>query len=400
MKFKKLKQFKKQMQNVLLETEEKEQIKKDLVAFMQANPVRKNEANRRISEMEIKRLFLFFTQKNMYASIAAILIILTGTGTAFAAENTLPGDTLYPIKVHVNEPVLGAMALSLQAKANWESKVAERRLDEAAALVAIGRLSTDVETKLETRVQEQTKKIKNRIEKLEAEGNTEVAAEISARLETTLKLHEQLLEKLEASNEVTKADIKPLVKHIQDEALAINTLRVKLDAQVDTKAETGMKMAAKNRMENSQKHIAEVKKDFATKNIAATSSAFLKLETALKTQAEGKVQFEAEKYREAFVLFGAAQRLAHEAKLMAHVKTQLNFDTRIENILKDWDEKKDDRNPDPIIEKERKINLENTLRVRLDDREGVPKEEQIEPKPPTELEQKTNIELNTFLRVL
>ncbi len=358
MKLKKLQQFKKEMKGVRLPSEEKNLIKNNLISFIRTNPVRKNTNARLINQTQ--RLFLFFTQKHMYASIATILVLLTGTGTAFAAENTLPGDTLYPVKLHINESVRGAVALTHEARANWETKVAERRLDEASKLESKGKLSPETEAKIEARLEAQTKKIKARIEKLEEKGNTEAAANMSARLENALELHEQLLEKLKSSEDLNKEEIKPLVKKLHSEVNNIREIRVKLDEKVDTKNENGLKESAENRMENSQKHIAQVKEYFEDHDIQATSSASIKLELAIKTQSEGKAKFEAGQYKEAFTLFVTAQRLSHEAKLMAQVNTNLKSDPRVEKIFKEWDEKK-----------EMRINLEKKIQLNEENRQEL-----------------------------
>jgi len=398
MKVRKLLQFKQQMKGVHMDATQKNEIKNNLIAFMQEYPVRKNNDARLIQQKPAERLFLFFTQKHMYASIATLLILLTGSGTVFAAENTLPGDPLYGVKVHVNEQVRSALAVSSEAKADWEAKVAERRLDEAARLAAEGRLSAEAEATLEARVEEQAAKIKDRIERLEAEGNTEVAADITARLETALALHGQILDKLESSDEVTKEEIKPLVKQLQAEVVSINALRAKLDSKLATSTTTAaeVKVAAENRMRNSQKHIDDVKEYFDDKDVVATSSAQAKLDLAVKTQADGKAKLEAGEYREAFVLFGTAQRLAHEAKLMAHVDVKLNSDVRLDKIFKDFDDNRG-RNDDRRginLDKDIEVNLENSIRGKFE------QNGRDEDKVKVEDRGRGHIELDKVLRVL
>src|SRR6185436_14919248 len=49
------------------------------------------------------------------------LLIVAGAGTSFGAEGALPGDLLYPVKVKVNEEVRGALTLSSESKAEWQT---------------------------------------------------------------------------------------------------------------------------------------------------------------------------------------------------------------------------------------------------------------------------------------
>src|SRR3989344_1574020 len=72
-------------------------------------------------------------------AVIAIMVILGG-GTTVAAENSLPGDTLYALKVSFNEEVRAAFTFGAESKADWEIQRAERRLEEAAELSKKGRL--------------------------------------------------------------------------------------------------------------------------------------------------------------------------------------------------------------------------------------------------------------------
>jgi hypothetical protein len=83
------------------------------------------------------------------AFIAAFLILtLTLGGVAHAAENTLPGDTLYPVKVDVIEPAQLAFTASTDAKNKLHVAFAERRITEAATLAQQGKLDTNTEATL------------------------------------------------------------------------------------------------------------------------------------------------------------------------------------------------------------------------------------------------------------
>ncbi len=69
---------------------------------------------------------------------ALAVVLLTGTGVAYASASTLPGDALYPVKAVLEDMQLkltpqGPAALGLRLA------LAERRLSEAQALSAAGR---------------------------------------------------------------------------------------------------------------------------------------------------------------------------------------------------------------------------------------------------------------------
>lgn len=81
----------------------------------------------------------FFPRRLAMAAAAAVFLIASG-GMAYAAENSLPGDFLYPVKTGVNERVARAFSATPAAKARLAAAIAERRLAEADALARAGRL--------------------------------------------------------------------------------------------------------------------------------------------------------------------------------------------------------------------------------------------------------------------
>src|SRR3990167_11094777 len=59
------------------------------------------------------------TAKMAPAMLVLVLVFGLGGGVSYAAENSLPGDTLYPIKVNITEPARGLLARTPKAKAKW-----------------------------------------------------------------------------------------------------------------------------------------------------------------------------------------------------------------------------------------------------------------------------------------
>jgi len=82
-----------------------------------------------------------FNHKTMLASIIAAILLLTGGGTSLAAESSVPGDILYPIKTEVNERVIEVFKRNEEKRADWSARQAERRLEEANHLLEDGRLT-------------------------------------------------------------------------------------------------------------------------------------------------------------------------------------------------------------------------------------------------------------------
>lgn len=96
----------------------------NLLRFMRANPVE----GRGFSLAHM----LFKPVAAALSSAAALMLI--GGGMAYAAEGSLPGDLLYPVKVHITEPLRSALSATPVTRAQWDVRQIERRLEEAAAL--------------------------------------------------------------------------------------------------------------------------------------------------------------------------------------------------------------------------------------------------------------------------
>ena len=75
--------------------------------------------------------------------LAGILLVVLSSSTAAAAADSLPGDILYPVKIHVNEPLQGALAVSPRARAAWNIELAERRIHESSSVASADSMSSD-----------------------------------------------------------------------------------------------------------------------------------------------------------------------------------------------------------------------------------------------------------------
>ncbi len=125
------------LKNVRLSAEQKERIHSAFHVYMEEHPlpasVRATGAGRQKEHMNN-------THKRTIALGAVLIGALIGGTVAYAAEGTLPGDPLYPVKVHVTEKVRGAITIGTLSQAELELSLMERRLQEAQALLKDGRL--------------------------------------------------------------------------------------------------------------------------------------------------------------------------------------------------------------------------------------------------------------------
>lgn len=209
-----LKQFIRQARSIGLSKEEKNTVKRSVLNFMAQNPVRLDIQPR------LNYWSNIFLTKLSFSSTMAILLLLSvfvGGGVTFGAERALPGDILYPIKVGINEEVRGLISTSDEARANWEIKRTERRLEEAEELAVEGSLDSEVSENIEARFEAHAQRVQERVEKFKNKENFNAAASVSLNFEAALKAHERILSKLAQKKGDVEVQIKPIRAKIRSE---------------------------------------------------------------------------------------------------------------------------------------------------------------------------------------
>lgn len=162
--------------------------------------------NRRITRKTFKKPMI----------IGLIVALVLGGGTAFAAEATVPGDVLYPVKIHVNEEVRSAFAVSDEAEARLQAEFAAERLKEAEELAGRHKLDAEARADLETRFTGHANDADTHMEKMKQKHDEENAGVIEADLDATLRAHTKLLNAIDADVE-TKHEVNVLVNSVHAE---------------------------------------------------------------------------------------------------------------------------------------------------------------------------------------
>lgn len=118
---------------------------------------------------------------------AGILVAaLVGGGVSLAANNSVPGDALYGVKVNVNENMHNAFAFSDKAKTQADLDEAKARIEEANKLSASGKLTADDQATLMANFDAHVQAASERIAHMRANGNTQDATTLSTQFISTL----------------------------------------------------------------------------------------------------------------------------------------------------------------------------------------------------------------------
>jgi hypothetical protein len=195
MNTKKLQQFLKQTsREVVLRTEDKNLMREHLVSYMEFKPLRTSAET--VSKPSLFSILGLFRAHHLTGAFMIAILVTTGTfGMSFAADDALPGDLLYPMKVKVNEGVKTVFILSDEARIVYERERAELRLHEASRLASEGRLDPKRQATVSKLFAEHTDSITQRVQNTERVDPV-FAAEMSAELETALSTHEVVLARL------------------------------------------------------------------------------------------------------------------------------------------------------------------------------------------------------------
>jgi hypothetical protein len=175
---------------ISLDEDEKAKIRMTLNAFTLRYPAR-NEA---VHAKTADRISYFFRALRLTPTFVAIIGILVIGGTLSAsAENALPGNALYPIKLAVNERVRGLFISSGENKAAWNIELATRRLDEAETLASRGRLDSKARASLVANLDTYSNALFEQTSKMAENNNIAAAVAASTRYEASLRTHGNFL---------------------------------------------------------------------------------------------------------------------------------------------------------------------------------------------------------------
>lgn len=291
------KQLKKETENFCLSTSERRALRAQFDEMLQRHP------------LPARSTSFFFKH---YLAVGTItLLLVVGTGATYA-ENALPGDFLYPIKIHVNEKILEATALSEAAEAKVKIVFVERRLEEAS-------LATDEESvaSLEKKVEEYTEEVARFVETASAKDQDVEAIEVALALNDVLETHEPAIK--QATRKNRSASLRSLEARLAEKQEVLDkktTEAVNNSEEIpgDEKRAKALRLAAERNLREAEKIVASIP-DTDSIRMSGTElfmSAMMSANESETREAtstpellleEGKELLEEGRYKEAFNVF-------------------------------------------------------------------------------------------------
>lgn len=193
-----------------LSDQERAEMQRSFVAFMEANPV--VPASPKLIHSP------FFLPLLRIPSLVVTAFLIVG-GTTIAAEQSLPDDFLYPLKTEVIEPlVIESHARTPEAKARASQTLVNRRLDEAATIVERKRANATSVAKLAIALEEHTGNVENYVRDARNEGRLSEALSIGSTLENVLEAHGEIIEIIANDDAFISSEEQELIEAVADSA--------------------------------------------------------------------------------------------------------------------------------------------------------------------------------------
>ncbi len=138
----------------------------------------------------------FFSKRSQAAFLSIVIVIGYGGSVSLAAEGALPGDILYPVKTRVTEPVARLItATSPAAEAKFETRLLEKRLEEAESLETDKKLDSMLKQEVRKVIREQSIKAKKKIKDVEDDDVASVALSVATSTATVATSSPEILSK-------------------------------------------------------------------------------------------------------------------------------------------------------------------------------------------------------------
>jgi len=194
-------QLHKQSQTVKLNKSEQADLRGRLVSYMEYHPLPASmkEAVVPVAQKPVRSPLLAesFTQYSIpfqslfkFGSVAAVVVLMI---VPVMAERSVPGDTLYAVKVQFNEEVRSSLTWGGYEKVEWETQRLNRRIDEARLLADEGLLTDEMEAAVAAAVKEHSDSAKREIEVLRA-SDADEATIATIAFDSSLEVQAQAFE--------------------------------------------------------------------------------------------------------------------------------------------------------------------------------------------------------------
>lgn len=183
--------------------------------------------------------------KKLIPTIVIVLVAVVFGSTSAYAEKAIPGDSLYGMKVNVNEKVAGVFSITKEEKAEWQERLVERRLDEATKLVSDNKFTEKERVILENQIKSQIEVFSTNVKELSLKSSESITSkDLNTRLQASLQAYKSVLDTLSTNNTInadTKSQAVILLTTIDSGSVIANDNKIEM---ASTTVDTGVDSAS------------------------------------------------------------------------------------------------------------------------------------------------------------
>jgi len=150
----------------------------------------------------IPRKSYAFHNMGAYTVACLILTLITSSTLSVFAQDTLPGDLLYPVKTQVNEKILVVLASTPEEKAKREAVLAARRLEEAETLVLVGKGDPLLIAQVNEAFSAHAQNFQKQLEKLQEQKKFSKIVNVGVFFQTRIAVHAAILRDIEIHHKI------------------------------------------------------------------------------------------------------------------------------------------------------------------------------------------------------
>ncbi len=323
-----LKNLSDQSKKVSLSENEKQIMKSEVLEFMKNNPMQGVNVG--------WSLWPIFQRPVLrYASMVAVLSLVIFSGVSLAANNSLPGDVLYPIKVGVNEKVLGLLQVSDESKAQYDIQLAETRLEEIEKVSSKENLNESTKANISSLLNKHIEDAKKHSDKVGNQNNNNLSAQINSELEASLNAHKDILDELSKEKDSRASEnIKEVLSNVNENINKVKKDRQEGEDMISNKSSSDVQQSAEGKLKSAQNKIDEVSNFIEGKKSSLSSesydSAKANIKLANDTISQGQNELQARNYGKSFSLFQKAIRIAQQTKIS--IQASINLEINVPGI--------------------------------------------------------------------
>jgi len=307
--------------------------------------------------------FRFNANKIPAAALIGLVVVLSGAGTVAASQNSLPGETLYSVKL-LSEKARVAVALSPQNKADLRFVLAQKRINEAKEFIEKSKMEQLTRQQQESDLSPAINNFNENIsgvygwaDNLKKTGNFEDAIQVNSDLKTAARVYQQILE------QNFNGDIYEKTSEINKSMIMVDEWKNKAKSEIEDinqkeslgARSTGLESSARNKINAASKKIETIEKIIQKKknnlDFQAQQLSQQKLQDTKKILENAQQDYNNGNYENAFEKAQDLIRSLSGAKAFLEISPQI--DARGVNIF--WDKNGNDNG-----NKNQQNNLENS----------------------------------------